>query len=91
MKISDLQATKIITLALGEQSTLKTEDELAVLLKKRLTKKERELLNDKVNGINEEQTMTSLKADKARYDAIFAGAIKKLKNQSVHGDFFYKS
>ena len=65
--------------------------ELAKMLKKRLTKKEREVMNDLVNSVDKAVTMESLKADKERYDAILAGAIKKLKNESVHGDFFYSS
>lgn len=89
MKLNELEATKIVKMVMGEKRALKDEDELAKLLKKRLTKKEREVLNDIVNGVDRAQTMESLKADKIRYDAILAGAIKKLKNESVHGDFFY--
>ena len=48
-------------------------------------------MNDLVNSVDKAVTMESLKADKERYDAILAGAIKKLKNESVHGDFFYSS
>lgn len=88
MKLKDLEATKIITSVLGESKSLKTEEELAELLKKRLTKKERQVLNDIVNEVEETQSMQRLNADKARYDALVAGAVKKLKNQSVHGDFF---
>ena len=88
MKLSDLEATKIITSVLGESKALKSEEELAELLKKRLTKKERQVLNDSVKGVDEETSMRTLNADKTRYDTLIAGAIKKLKNQSVHGDFF---
>ena len=88
MRLDDLEATKIIQFALGDDRALKSEAELAVLLKKRLTKKEREVLNDKINEVDETVTMERLHADKARYDALLAGALKKLKNVSVHGDFF---
>ena len=91
MKLDELEATKIIKMVMGDKRALKDEAELAKMLKKRLTKKEREVMNDLVNSVDKTVTMESLKADKKRYDAILAGAIKKLKNESVHGDFFYSS
>lgn len=91
MKLNELEATKIIKMVMGDKRALKDEVLLAKMLKKRLTKKEREVMNDLVNSVDKAVTMESLKADKERYDAILAGAIKKLKNESVHGDFFYSS
>ena len=91
MKLNELEATKIIKMVMGDKRALKDEAELAKMLKKRLTKKEREVMNDLVNSVDKAVTMESLKADKERYDGILAGAIKKLKNESVHGDFFYSS
>ena len=79
MKLQELEATKIILSIMGERGALKGEEELAVILKKRLTKKERQALNAKINeaDINE-----------ARYEAIIAGAIKKIKNVTVHNEFY---
>ncbi len=33
--------------------------------------------------------MQSLKIDTTRYEKLMSGAMKKIKNESVHGDFFY--
>lgn len=88
MKLKELEATKIVKMVMGERGALKGEEELAVILKKRLTKKEREALNAKVTNADMEETLTSLNADKARYEAIIAGAIKKIKNVTVHGEFY---
>ncbi|MBV5277572.1 MAG: hypothetical protein J0647_00725 [Campylobacteraceae bacterium] len=90
MKLDQLEARKIIKMVLGDKRETRDEDELAQLLKKRLTKKEREVLNAKASGVDKEETMSTLKIDEARYEVILAGAIKKLKNESVHGDFFNK-
>lgn len=90
MKLKELNAIEIIKMVLGDKRVpVKSEEELAVLLKKRMTKKELEVLHAKVEGINQEEVMTSLKIDALRYEALVAGAIKKLKNESVHRDFFY--
>ena len=67
---------------------VKSEEELALLLKKRMTKKELEVLNAKVQGITQEDVMASLNIDLARYETLVRGATKKLKNESVHGNFF---
>ncbi|MBE0495470.1 MAG: hypothetical protein IBX45_03550 [Campylobacterales bacterium] len=89
MRHSELKAVDIIQMALGDKRTFtKTEAELAFLLKKRLTKKECSVLNDLANGVDQEVTMAELRIDEERYDEIVSGALKKLKNQSVHGDFF---
>ena len=91
MKLKELNATKIIKMVLGdEREPVKSEEELALLLKKRMTKKELEVLNSKVEGINQEEVMKSLKIDATRYEALVRGATKKMKNESVHGDFFYE-
>jgi len=88
MKLKELEATKIVKMIMGERGTLKSEDELAAILKKRLTKKEREALNAKVTGADMAETLASLNADEARYEAIIAGAVKKIKNVTVHGEFY---
>ena len=90
MKLNELEARKIILMVMGDKRALtKSDPELALLLKKRLTKKECEVLNAEACGIDKETTMSEQKIDLARYEALKAGAIKKIKNESVHGDFFY--
>lgn len=90
MKLNELEARKIILMVMGDKRTLtKSDEELALLLKKRLTKKECEVLNAEVSGKDKNATMSEQKIDVARYEALKASAIKKIKNESVHGDFFY--
>jgi|LGOV01.1.fsa_nt_gb DNA-binding CsgD family transcriptional regulator len=90
MTLKELNAIEIIKMVLGDKRMpVKSEEELALLLKKRMTKKELEVLNAKVKGITQEDVMASLNIDAARHETLVRGAIKKLKNESVHGDFFY--
>ena len=85
MKLQELEARKIILMVMGDKRPLtKTDEELALLLKKRLTKKECEVLNAKVCG-----TSDALGMESVRVESLLASAIKKIKNESVHGDFFY--
>ena len=88
MKLAELEATKIVLSVMGERGKLKPEDELATILKKRLTKKERQALNDRVNKVEVEETIKLLNSDMKRYEEIVAGAEKKLKNVTVHGEFY---
>ncbi len=91
MTIKELNAIEIIKMVLGDKRELvKSKEELSVLLKKRMTKKELEVLNAKVECITPEVVMKSLNIDVLRYEKLLKGAIKKIKNESVHGDFFYK-
>ena len=90
MTLKELKAIEIIKMVLGDnRMPVKSEEELALLLKKRMTKKELEVLNAKVQGITQEDVMASLNIDLARYETLVRGATKKLKNESVHGNFFY--
>jgi len=90
MKLQELEARKIIQMVMGESRPLtKSNEELALLLKKRLTKKECEVLNAEALGKDKEMLMSEQKIDAIRYDALKASATKKIKNESVHGDFFY--
>ena len=85
MKLKELKAREIIQMVMGkERISSKSDEELALILKKRLTKKECEALNAQVNG-----TVDALEMSAERYEALIASAIKKIKNESVHGDFFY--
>ena len=85
MKLNELEARKIIQMVMGDKRILtKSDEELALILKKRLTKKECEALNAQVSG-----TVDALEMSAERYEALIASAIKKNKNESVHGDFFY--
>jgi len=88
MKLKELEARKIILSVMGERGELKSEEELAVILKKRLTKKERQALNAKVTGADTAETLALLNADETRYEAIITGAVKKIKNVTVHGEFY---
>jgi len=90
MKLQELEARKIIQMVMGDKRALtKSDEELALLLKKRLTKKECEVLNAQALGKDKETLMSEQKIDATRYDALKASATKKIKNESVHGDFFY--
>ena len=85
MKLNELEARKIIQMVMGDKRILtKSDEELALILKKRLTKKECEAFNAQVNG-----TVDTLGMEHDRYLALIASATKKIKNESVHGDFFY--
>jgi len=85
MKLKELEARKIIQMVMGDKRAITKSDEaLALLLKKRLTKKECEVLNAKACGVLE-----TVEMDEARRESLMASAIKKIKNESVHGDFFY--
>ncbi len=85
MKLNELEARKIIQMVMGDKRILtKSDEELALILKKRLTKKECEAFNAQVNG-----TVDTLEIEHERYLALIASATKKIKNESVHGDFFY--
>lgn len=88
MKLEELKAREIIISVLGERGTLKSEDELLLILKKRLTKKERFALNAKVANADMQNTLETLNIDNERYEAIIAGAVKKIKNESVHKEFY---
>ena len=85
MKLNELKAREIIQMVMGDKRIpTKSDEELALLLKKRLTKKECEVLNAKVWG-----TSDALGMESVRVESLLASAIKKIKNESVHGDFFY--
>ncbi len=88
MKLKELKAAEIITSIMGNRGTMKSEEELAAILKKRLTKKERFALNAKISGADLGETLAAINADEARFEAIVAAATKKLKNESVHKEFY---
>lgn len=90
MKLEILEARKIITMVMGDKRALsKTDAELGLILKKRLTKKEYAVLNAEATNSDKNALMLEQKIDEARYEALKASAIKKMKNESVHGDFYY--
>lgn len=88
MKLKELKAAEIITSIMGDRGMLKNEEELAVILKKRLTKKERFALNAKISGADMGETLSAINVDEARFEVIVNGAIKKIKNESVHKEFY---
>lgn len=88
MKLKELKATDIIKSVMGDRGTMRSEEELAVILKKRLTKKERFALNAKISGADMKETLAAINADEARFETIVNTAIKKIKNESVHREFY---
>lgn len=89
MKLKEIEARSIVTSVMGNTRVItKSDEELAMLFKKRFTKKELEVLNASVLGTEKSVIMEALHIDEARYDALMAGAVKKLKNETVHGDFY---
>ena len=89
MKLKEIEATKIINHVLGDKRVpTKSDEELAILLKKRFTKKELEVLNASVLGVEKAVSIEALHIDETRYEAVLASALKKLKNETTHGDFF---
>ena len=90
MKLEALEARKIIMMVMGDKRALtKSDEELGLILKKRLTKKECAVLNAEACGSDKQTLLVEQKIDEARYEALKASAIKKMKNESVHGDFYY--
>ncbi len=87
MKLKNLEAKKIILGVLGERGKLKSEEELAEILKKRLTKKERQVLNSKLGGAD---TKTPDVVEE-EFETIAQKAIKKIKNESVHREFYVEA
>lgn len=89
MKLKEIEARKIIDHVLGDKRVpTKSDEELAMLLKKRFTKKELEVLNASVLGVEKTVSMEALHVDETRYETLLASALKKLKNETTHGDFF---
>lgn len=89
MKLQEIEASKIIHHVLGDKRVpTKSDAELAMLFKKRFTKKELEVLNADILGVEKAVSMEALHVDEKRYDTLLAGALKKLKNEAVHRDFF---
>ncbi len=89
MKLKELSATKIVKMVMGERDGLRGEDELAMVLKKRLTKKERVALNSKAEGcVDLTSVLADLNVDQSRFDEIVANAVKKIKNESLHRELY---
>ncbi len=90
MRLDDLEAKKIIVVTLGNRGELKSDDELAQILKRRLTKKERFALNAKILNRPLKTVLHALNIDEARFEAIVATATKKIQNESLHKEFYQK-
>lgn len=88
MRLDELEATKIVQSVLGDRGELKSEDELAVILKKRLTKKEMRAINEYLSGGDKKETAMMLNCEEARLDELVASASKKIKNESIHREFY---
>jgi len=88
MKLEELEARKIVIDIMGQRGELKSDPELAEILKKRLTKKERKVLNAKFTGEDIDTLMATLNIDKERLEKIVAGAVKKIKNETLHKEFY---
>ncbi|MGE4398136.1 MAG: hypothetical protein AB7D29_01335 [Campylobacterales bacterium] len=90
MRLDELEATKIVLSVLGERGELKCEEELAVILKKRLTKKEMKAINAYVIGADKSETAAELNCDETRLSELVDSAKKKIKNESVHREFYIR-
>ncbi len=88
MKLKKLEATKIILSVLGQRAELKQEEDLAKILKQRLTKKELKVINAHILNINMQEIMLELNINEERLQEIINTATKKIKNESVHKDFY---
>lgn len=88
MKLKELEATKIIVSILGQRNELKQEEELAKILKQRLTKKELKAINAHILDTNKQEVMLELNVNDERFNEIIISATKKIKNESVHKEFY---
>lgn len=88
MRLDELEATKVVLSVLGHRGELKSEEELAIILKKRLTKKEMYALNAKATNADIEATLLKLNIDLQRYEELISAGTKKIKNESVHRGFY---
>lgn len=88
MKLKELEATKVVLSVLGERGVLKSEEELAIILKKRLTKKEMKAINAYTIGADKAETAEAMSVDEERLAGLVASAVKKIKNESVHREFY---
>lgn len=91
MKLSELNATAIVVHCMGERGALKSEEDLQVILKKRLTKKERQVMNVLVQGDDVEAFLPTINATQERFDQIVMAVTKKLKNEGIHREFYILS
>lgn len=62
---------------------LKCEDEIIVILKKRLTKKEYKYYMMRMEGVEKELMQKELKADDERFDEIETTVSKKLNSEKL--------
>ena len=90
LRLDELEATKVVLSVLGARGELKSEDELAVILKKRLTKKEMKAINAYVVGADRAEIAAELNADETRLSELVESAKKKIKNESVHKEFYIR-
>lgn len=88
MRLDELHAKEIVIHILGERGELKSEEELAFILKKRLTKKERIALNSMILKTQLNDVLKILHVSDERLETIRQGAIKKLKNEHTHREFY---
>jgi chaperonin GroEL (HSP60 family) len=88
MKLQEFEATKVVLSVLGERGILKSEEELAIILKKRLTKKEMKAINAYTIGADKSETAEAMSVDEERLAGLVASAVKKIKNESVHREFY---
>lgn len=61
--------------------TLKEEEELKEVLKRKLTKKELKVFIGMETGVSKEELMTQLKADEERIDELYKNVCKKLNQE----------
>ena len=69
---------------------LKDEDELRLILKRRLTKKEFKFYNMKNDGRSNEEIVKDLALDDKRYEEISVTTIKKINSEKVKNELTLK-
>ena len=62
---------------------LKEEDELKMVLKKRLTKKEFKIIEYNIANLPMDEKLAKLNIDRERFDALEKGLIKKLNYEKI--------
>jgi len=62
---------------------LKEEDELKMVLKKRLTKKEFKIIEYNIANLTMDEKLAKLNIDRERFDALEKGLIKKLNYEKI--------
>lgn len=63
--------------------TLKSEEELIEILKRKMTKKEMKYYKLKINGASKEEMLSELKCDEERFEEIVKQTISKINQEKL--------